>query len=548
MDVIFRILDKFTGFNYWFVAILIVIGLGGWYYLGRTKRAEQKIAKKQILFTGFLVVIGALGILLNHLFFSPEYTFPKDNKGILVLLIEGDDEKNTLQRDLVSTLNSELKQIIEVCGCNKTVTEAMGFAQAHMHARKIGKDFNALIVIWGNLVGDKKFHPRITIVDNQLPSHILTNGRSLKPQNISEFNLPSELVNQPILLGHFLAGYNYYRREDYLAALSCFEAVLNRPATDAIELKYIQFFAGNSYLFLFKGQEKKASHIDKAITNYSKAIKIDPKYDKAFGNRGLAYHRQGNYEEAISDYSKVLEINPKDAKAYYNRGLAYIHQSHYEEAVADFSKIIEIDSKDVKAYYNRGLVYYRQGNYDEAVADFSKTIEINPKDAKAYNNRGLVYLHQGHYEEAVADFSKAIEINPRHANAYNNRGNVYAHQSYYDKAIADYSKIIEIDPKNAMVYGNLAYNYLFKKQFKKTIEAASKGLELDSTQTWIKINLAHGYLFDGQYEKAQEIYLKNKNLLIDEKPWSQVILDDFDQFKKKSIYHSDIEKIKDLIK
>ena len=39
-------------------------------------------------------------------------------------------------------------------------------------------------------------------------------------------------------------------------------------------------------------------------------------------NRGSAKVSLKDYYGAISDYTKAIEINPNDAKAYYNRGIA----------------------------------------------------------------------------------------------------------------------------------------------------------------------------------------------------------------------------------
>ena len=43
----------------------------------------------------------------------------------------------------------------------------------------------------------------------------------------------------------------------------------------------------------------------------------------AYYNQGLAYFNKGQYDKAISDTSKAIEINPRDADAYNNRGNAY---------------------------------------------------------------------------------------------------------------------------------------------------------------------------------------------------------------------------------
>ena len=65
------------------------------------------------------------------------------------------------------------------------------------------------------------------------------------------------------------------------------------------------------------------SQYDKAISDYTKAIEINPRFAEAYYNRGLAYGKKGQYDKAISDYTKAIEINPRFAEAYNNRGDAY---------------------------------------------------------------------------------------------------------------------------------------------------------------------------------------------------------------------------------
>ncbi|MCX5697998.1 MAG: tetratricopeptide repeat protein, partial [Candidatus Omnitrophica bacterium] len=85
-------------------------------------------------------------------------------------------------------------------------------------------------------------------------------------------------------------------------------------------------------------------------------------------NRGLAHGNQGNFPQAISDFTKAIEINPNDAEAYYNRGLVYGTQGNFPQAISDFTKAIEINPNDAEAYYNRGLAYYEKKEYDSSWA------------------------------------------------------------------------------------------------------------------------------------------------------------------------------------
>ena len=51
----------------------------------------------------------------------------------------------------------------------------------------------------------------------------------------------------------------------------------------------------------------------------------------------------GQPTQAISDYTKAIELNPKDAEAYYNRGVAYATLGKPEEAKKDLLKVVELD-------------------------------------------------------------------------------------------------------------------------------------------------------------------------------------------------------------
>jgi len=55
-------------------------------------------------------------------------------------------------------------------------------------------------------------------------------------------------------------------------------------------------------------------------------------------NRGIAYGKKGQYDQAISDFNKALEINPRYAEAYYSRGVAYYFKREYGKSWKDVEK------------------------------------------------------------------------------------------------------------------------------------------------------------------------------------------------------------------
>ncbi len=65
----------------------------------------------------------------------------------------------------------------------------------------------------------------------------------------------------------------------------------------------------------------------------------------AYNNRGLAYAKKGQYDQAISDFTKALEINPRFTAAYYNRGSTYFEKGQYDKAWEDVYKVQDLGLK-----------------------------------------------------------------------------------------------------------------------------------------------------------------------------------------------------------
>ncbi len=108
-------------------------------------------------------------------------------------------------------------------------------------------------------------------------------------------------------------------------------------------------------------------------------------------DRGKVLILKGEYDKAVSDFDKALSINPKNADAFRNRGLAWLRKGDRDKAIADFTKSLGIDPKSAWAYTNRGLAWWRKGEYDKALPDYLKAVEIDTNFVPASNNLASFY-------------------------------------------------------------------------------------------------------------------------------------------------------------
>jgi tetratricopeptide (TPR) repeat protein len=141
-------------------------------------------------------------------------------------------------------------------------------------------------------------------------------------------------------------------------------------------------------------------------------------------NRGLAWNRKGDFDRELSDYNRAIALDPKFGIAYLNRGTVWHRKGQYDQAVADYSTAISLGGNVnlALAYNNRGNSRRLKGELDDAIDDLNRAIDLDPRYVLAYSNRGQVWMPKGKYDSALADFNKVIELDPKNADAYNYRG------------------------------------------------------------------------------------------------------------------------------
>src|SRR5215470_2695496 len=85
-----------------------------------------------------------------------------------------------------------------------------------------------------------------------------------------------------------------------------------------------------------------------------------------YSNRGLKWLSKNEYDKAIADFTEALKLEPKRLTAYFNRGIAWFQKKEYDKAIADYTEVIKLDPKFIRAYINRGVARFRNNQSDKA--------------------------------------------------------------------------------------------------------------------------------------------------------------------------------------
>ena len=79
---------------------------------------------------------------------------------------------------------------------------------------------------------------------------------------------------------------------------------------------------------------------DKAIADWSEAIRLDPKDVAAYVERAILSSRKGQFDEAIADFDVVVRLNPMYLDADNSRRRALIARAEFENTLAECSEAI----------------------------------------------------------------------------------------------------------------------------------------------------------------------------------------------------------------
>jgi len=130
----------------------------------------------------------------------------------------------------------------------------------------------------------------------------------------------------------------------------------------------------------------------------------------AFHNRGMGHEGRKDYDRAVADYSEAIRRDPGDADLYYARAHAYAQSNDDDRAISDLGTSIRLNPKNPWAYINRGYANSRKQDYDRAIADYSEAIRLDPTDADPFYARGNAWLAKSDNDRAIADFRRAADL------------------------------------------------------------------------------------------------------------------------------------------
>ena len=171
-----------------------------------------------------------------------------------------------------------------------------------------------------------------------------------------------------------------------------------------------------------------------------------------YHNRGVAYREKGDTDRAIADYTEAIRLDPKHAEAHVNRGQAYsLKREGTDRAIADFTEAIRLDPKLAHAYFSRGLAYEKLADFARARSDYDTTLALSQERSEWLQDRARARL------AALAAFPSLPTAWPPVATASPPPATASPEKSNVTTAITPIAPVMKSDRRIALVVGNFTY-------------------------------------------------------------------------------------------
>ncbi|MBK6932900.1 MAG: tetratricopeptide repeat protein [Saprospirales bacterium] len=148
------------------------------------------------------------------------------------------------------------------------------------------------------------------------------------------------------------------------------------------------------------GQVTDTAWVKKGIAAHTRAIELFPAYHDAYGSRGLAYFRLGDYDAAYRDYHTALKHRPNDDKVLSNLGFIYFLRKQLDSAETVYRKSVTINPRFIDARRNLGAVLAMKKQFPQAIEQWQAGLKYEPDNPTLLQYIGSAYRDMGRPEEA----------------------------------------------------------------------------------------------------------------------------------------------------
>jgi hypothetical protein len=116
----------------------------------------------------------------------------------------------------------------------------------------------------------------------------------------------------------------------------------------------------------------------------------------AHNNLGVTLLAQGKFDDASTQFSKAIRIRPRYFLPYYNLGMLNYYKGKMAKAIGYYQQSLHLNPKYAMTYYEMGRVFYSKNDIDNAIAYFKTALHLSPNltDAQSMLHQAMAVKYR----------------------------------------------------------------------------------------------------------------------------------------------------------
>jgi tetratricopeptide (TPR) repeat protein len=158
-----------------------------------------------------------------------------------------------------------------------------------------------------------------------------------------------------------------------------------------------------------------ANRTDEAITEYERAVALDPGLGRAWAGLGVIHANTKKTDRAEAAYQHAMKNLQRmtEREKFRTLGTYYLNVAqNYEKAIENFEALVKAFPADDGGHGNLALAYARSGKHALAVPEVRKLLEIYPGNRLQRYNYAMYSMYLGEFETSIAEATKLREADP----------------------------------------------------------------------------------------------------------------------------------------
>ena len=139
-----------------------------------------------------------------------------------------------------------------------------------------------------------------------------------------------------------------------------------------------------------------------ALDEQKRALQADPNYPDAYNLGGLIYMALGDNALAISNFQRAIALNPRDGNAMHNLGWLQCQQQRFAEAEQSFAQALRSPAyaTPARTWMVQGICQARAGQAAVAIQSLTRAFELDPAQPVTLYNLALLHHQRNESERA----------------------------------------------------------------------------------------------------------------------------------------------------